>query len=109
MCPASDIKGFLFPAFHLAHVACRSADARPRIAFANVHERSTAHRLAVHLNPVFPSWNKPLYFPAYIKTKALKNLLYQRTTYRYNLHKLKIILPIQKKSSVLQKIIFDIN
>ena len=29
----------------------------PPLAFAAVHERSTAHRLAVHLEPLFPNWN----------------------------------------------------
>ncbi|MCC6597764.1 MAG: hypothetical protein IT559_03130 [Alphaproteobacteria bacterium] len=29
----------------------------PPLAFTEVHERSTAHRLAVHLEPLFPKWN----------------------------------------------------
>lgn len=29
----------------------------PSLAFTDVHERSTAHRLAVHLEPLFPKWN----------------------------------------------------
>jgi len=29
----------------------------PPLIFEDVHERSTAHRLAVHLDPHFPSWN----------------------------------------------------
>jgi hypothetical protein len=29
----------------------------PILDFAIVHERSTAHRLAVHMEPLFPQWN----------------------------------------------------
>lgn len=39
-----------------AAIKCLRAEAPP-LAFNKVHERSTAHRLAVHLEPHFRDWN----------------------------------------------------
>ena len=41
----------------VARAVARLSNERPVLEFHVVHERSTAHRLAVHLEPEFPRWN----------------------------------------------------
>ncbi|MGA2050840.1 MAG: hypothetical protein ABSG96_24350 [Terracidiphilus sp.] len=47
----------------------------PPLVFDDVHERSTAHRLAVHLDSLFPSWNVDCEYDRYgLVRKSLEGI-----------------------------------